>query len=274
MHLLGKPRKCHRTGEHTGANLLRHSQRSGSSPSLSPAPCHPPSCLPATQCKSGFAILQMLRRNISPCANISPCIIQPSTEVYQMAGASQHRGVIAAVQHGKATPSDHTTFASTRGWEGGISARLSRLGLARAWQSREWLLARSPRRGRGYAPLGIPSGQAGSGGRHGGAGSNGTQCQSGRPQGASLAAQPGSEGMVVHSLCTSSPLQPSCRTGLGFQSENMAEKGRADGSMDIQKEGDPAGAQTWDQLGDTHGQVSGGGWMPARQLVPTYPTFC
>lgn len=52
-------------------------------------------------------------------------------EVYQTAAMSQCRGVTTAVQHGKATPSDHTTSASNHSWEGGISARLSRLGLAR-----------------------------------------------------------------------------------------------------------------------------------------------
>lgn len=159
------------------------------------------------------------------------------------------------VEHGKATLSDHTTSASTRSWEGGIPARLSRSGLAGARQSRERPLARSLRRGRGCAPLGVARGQAGCGcwQEARAAGRNGTQRERGRPQGASLAAQPGSEGTEVHSPCVSSPLQTPRRTGLGFRSENMAEEGRRDGKMDIEKEGSQAGAQTWNQLQDTRG---------------------
>lgn len=67
------------------------------------------------------------------------------------------------VQDGKASPSDHTTSTSTHSWEAGISARLSRLGLARARQSWEQLLAQSLQSGRGWDLLHIPSGQAGSG---------------------------------------------------------------------------------------------------------------
>lgn len=55
-----------------------------------------------------------------------------------------HQGAIVGVQRGKATPSDHTTSTSTHSWEAGISARLSRLSLARARQSWERLLAQSP----------------------------------------------------------------------------------------------------------------------------------
>lgn len=72
IHLLRKLRKCHKTGKHIGANVLRHSQCSGSSPSLSLALCHPLSHLPSTQHKSSFTILQLPWRNVKPCTSPSP----------------------------------------------------------------------------------------------------------------------------------------------------------------------------------------------------------
>lgn len=104
--------------------------------------------LPSSSCCRGVSIL---------------AISSPSTKVYQTAGASHHWGAIVGVQHGKATPSDHTTSTSTHSWEAGISARLSRLSSARARQSWEGLLAQSLQRERGWDLLGISRGQAGSG---------------------------------------------------------------------------------------------------------------
>lgn len=55
-----------------GTNILGHSKGSSSSPSLSLTPCHPLSCLPSTQCKSSFAILQLLQRNVNPYISSGP----------------------------------------------------------------------------------------------------------------------------------------------------------------------------------------------------------
>lgn len=186
------------------------------------------------------------------------CIIQPCMRFLKGQEQASTEGQWQQLSMGR-QPQAITQSASSRGWEGGISARLSRLGLARAQRSWEGPLACSLQMGRGWDVLRLAF-----------PGSNSTQSERGRPWGTDLAAHSGSKGMEVHSLCTSFPLQPSCRTGLSFQTGNMVEKGQMDGRMDLHEEGGRAGEQTQDQLGDT----LRGSWVPAEWLVPTCAIFC
>lgn len=138
-HLLGKPRKCHRTGEHTEANVLRHSIHQ-----LIPKPVPDSVTL--------FPAFSQLN------ARVEPPVHHPALhEVSQRAGTSQHGGAVAAAQHGKATPSDHTIRIQP--WLGGrnfCTSEQARLSQGSAELGRAPGMLPADGKGMGCAPLGIP----------------------------------------------------------------------------------------------------------------------